>query len=759
MSFSLGKNILLSTAIMLVISHLPFSSLAETPEKKTNTQTPKILDRVTVIGGEDKREKIPGSANIVTPENLERFQYTDVHRALQEVAGVNIQEEDGFGLRPNIGIRGGRSNRSADITLMEDGVLAAPAPYAAPEAYYFPQMDRMESLEVIKGVGAVKYGPRTTNGVLNMVTKPIPAKKQADFIAEFGSHGSWRTGVTAGQSFEQTGIMVNAIHKESDGFKTIDFVGGDTGYEVDDILTKLRFNSADSATYYQELELKFGYYNETSHETYLGLSDQDFAARSNRRYAASQLDEMGVQAYQLGLSHFIEFSPDTNLTTSIYHNGIDRSWYRLASVQIGGIRRDLSAIFNNPTTSAAYLAALQTGNSSGNSFIIRDNNREYYAQGVQSILAVNHDIGDVKNKLEAGIRYHRDEEDRFQREDRFDLVNGRAVINSIGAAGNGGNRVQSADAWSGFVQNEMSWQEWTLTPGIRFEHINLKREDYGNNNPNRSTPAQTLENTLDVWIPGVGLRYQAQNNWQILGGVHKGFAPPGVPSTANEAAFSREESSVNYEIGTRYQEAEWSGELFAFFTDYDNLLGRDSFSSGGAGTGDVFNGGKVQVKGIEASAQYNAAPLLGSIMGMDKSYRLPLAISYTLTKGEFKNSFVSSFEEWGTVKSGDELPYMPNHQLYLSAGLENNDWGVSLGAKYVSEMRGRAGSGSIPNNQLIDAHWTVDVAGEYKITEQLTAFARVENLLDETYIAARRPAGVRPSLPLTAMTGVKIALW
>ncbi len=306
------------------------------------------------------------------------------------------------------------------------------------------------------------------------------------------------------------------------------------------------------------------------------------------------------------------------------------------------------------------------------------------------------------------------------------------------------------------MQNELSWDRWTLTPGIRFEHINLKREDYGSADPGRTGSALTvLENDLNVWIPGVGISYALNDSWKLLGGVHKGFAPPGVPGTVGEAAFTREEESINYELGTRYAKGNWSGEVFGFFTDYENLLGRDTLSSGGAGTGDAFNGGQVEVKGIEATGKYNAAELAG----LSKSYRLPLTASYTLTQGEFKNSFVSSFEEWGTVTTGDELPYLPRNQLYLSAGLETDEWGISVGGKFVDEMRTRAGSGAIPANRRVDSHWTVDVAGEYKVTDNVSAFATVENLLDEEYVAARRPAGARPGMPMTAMAGVKIALW
>lgn len=737
------------------LSLLLMATALSSPVYAAEDKRVKVMERVTVIGSQDRREEIPGSASIVSKETLDRYQYTDVHRALQEVPGVIVQEEDGHGLRPNIAIRGGRSNRSADITLMEDNILTGPAPYAAPEAYYFPQMDRMESLEVIKGTGAVKYGPRTTNGVLNMVTKPIPAKKQADFVAETGSYGTNRAGVTTGVNLDNVGLMLNAVHKETDGFKDLDFVGGDTGYNVQDVLGKFRLSTDKSAERYQELEIKLGGYDEISNETYLGLTANDFRANPNRRYGASQLDQMDNTAWQAAATHFIELTPETNLTSTLYHNEVDRSWYRLNAVRIGGVRRDIGAIFNDPTANAAYITALQSANSA-EEFIQRDNARTYFAQGFQSTLATEFALGNTNNKLEIGGRYHQDEEDRYQREDIYNMVGGRMTLVSQGTPGAAGNRVQYAYSYSAFIQNEMSWDRWTFTPGLRFERITLGRDDYGASDPGRTGSALTnFENTLNVFIPGVGVTYAVTPEWKLLGGVHKGFAPPGVPNNTAEAAFTEEEESINYELGTRYKSGNLSGELIGFLNDYKNLLGRDTFSSGGGGSGDTFNGGEVQVHGLEASVGYDAA----QVVALDKGYRLPLVATYTHTRSEFKNSFASSFSEWGNVQSGFELPYMPHHQLYLSANLETDNWGISLGGKYVSDMRSVAGKGPIAENRLVEDHWVFNVAGEYKITDKVSGFATIDNLFDETYTAALRPAGYRPGMPMTAMAGVKIALW
>jgi outer membrane receptor for Fe3+-dicitrate len=122
----------------------------------------------------DGTPRVAGSAHRVDEETLERFEYDNVERVLAEVPGVSTRGEDGYGLRPNIGMRGASSDRSAKVTLMEDGVLFAPAPYAAPAAYYFPMSTRLVGVEVFKGPAATRFGPQTVGGAINLLTRRVP---------------------------------------------------------------------------------------------------------------------------------------------------------------------------------------------------------------------------------------------------------------------------------------------------------------------------------------------------------------------------------------------------------------------------------------------------------------------------------------------------------------------------------------------------------------------------------------------------------
>ena len=117
---------------------------------------------------------VSGSSALIDSDQIRDELATDINQLLKTVPGTYIREEDGYGLLPNIGIRGATSERSAKITLMEDGVLIAPAPYAAPEAYYFPTLARMQAVEVLKGASQLRYGPQTTGGVVNLVSTSQP---------------------------------------------------------------------------------------------------------------------------------------------------------------------------------------------------------------------------------------------------------------------------------------------------------------------------------------------------------------------------------------------------------------------------------------------------------------------------------------------------------------------------------------------------------------------------------------------------------
>jgi Fe(3+) dicitrate transport protein len=108
------------------------------------------------------------------------------------------------------------------------------------------------------------------------------------------------------------------------------------------------------------------------------------------------------------------------------------------------------------------------------------------------------------------------------------------------------------------------------------------------------------------------------------------------------------------------------------------------------------------------------------------------------------------------VEPGDELPYVPRHQLNASLGLESERVGALIGVNYVSKMREQPGPGEIEASLHTDEQVVVDVGGNLKILRPLTLYANVRNLFDSHDIVSRRPYGARPNAPRWVQVGAKV---
>ena len=730
--------------ITFLISGLVFSQENENNTQKDSVKNLKevVISANQIIGSKFEAANKTGSASYISAADLQKFNYTDINRVLRTVTGVNVYEEDGFGLRPNISLRGTSPDRSAKITLMEDNVLIAPAPYSAPAAYYFPSVARMSAVEILKGSSQIQYGPFTTGGTINFVSAPIPTKFSAGFLTDYGSFNTSRTVANVGIANETVGAVVQFLNYNSDGFKNLPS-GANTGFDKKDVMAKFRVKSKPTSKIYNALDFKMVYAEEDANETYLGLTEEDFNNSPFMRYAGSEKDNITTKNNQFSVTHTLKTSNYFSVTTTAYRNKFARNWYKLNDVRFGGTTYPIDVILEDPTTNELafdYLTGAQ--NSPNNALRVRANNRGYLAQGIQTKLDFHFLTGDVYHDLEVGVRYHKDSEDRFQWNDSYAMIDGSMVLTTAGTPGTQDNRIAYAKALAAHALYKIKYNDLTVTPGIRFETIDLLNKNYGTNDVTR-TGINLVENDnhVKVWLPGVGANYRFNNYVSLFGGVHKGFAPPtNTPGTDAE-------NSTNYEIGTRYNYKKFSGELVVYFNDYKNLLGSDLAASGGSGTLDQFNAGEAHVKGIEFLMNYQ-------VLKEESKFKLPITFGYTLTDTEFVNEFASSDGAWGTIEKGDEIPYISKHQFNASIALEHAKFELILGARYSGEFRTVAGQGSIPNENSVPSNTVVDFGSKYKFNKHFSVTGNINNLFDTTYLVSRVPAGLRPGMPFSASIGI-----
>ena len=669
-------------------------------------------------------------SDVVSKSELDQFRYTDIHRIVSRIPGVYISEEDGLGLRPNIGVRGTGSLRMEKLNVMEDGVLIAPAPYASPAAYYSPTAGRMESIEVRKGSTQMKHGPFTTGGSLNYISTSIPTSKLNSVSLDIGSFGKKLMQVRSGDSMGNFAYLIELYSDKMDGFKELDG-GGDTGYNKTDFMTKLRYSFSES----HALEFKYSMTDELSDETYLGLTDADYSDNPLRRYRATALDEMDADHSQVMLSYAAKLNDNMSLAIIGYSNDFARNWYKLNKVNgmsLSSITKPTSDVWNE------FYLLMNAENSVDDAYRIKANNREYYSSGIQAVFNVNAGNHDIQ----AGVRIHSDEMDRFQWEDRYGMQNGKLIMTTQATKGSDSNLIDSAKATALFAEDRFTYGDITVTAGARYEEIVLNRDDWGKTDPDRSETPSQRQHTMDVIVPGIGFEYALNDYQSVSVGVHKGFAPPGPGTSGVEENAVEPETSINTEIGFKSNKGLNSLEITFFTNSYENLIGADTAASGG-GTDELFNGGAVDISGLEL--------YLRRILVDTGSMQIPFEMSWTNTNSEFQESF-DGF--WGKVLKGDELPYIPDNLITFNLGLNVEKFSSNISLKKTPKMRTVAGSGRLFKSNSTDELTIIDVGMRYAFDNSVTLSFHINNFLNDNSIAARRPYGVRPSMPRSLNIGV-----
>ncbi|OUR60929.1 membrane receptor protein [Colwellia sp. 39_35_sub15_T18] len=761
-----GKSIMkvskIAIALMLTSSCTTFA------QEVTNTQEPaneksskakattnKQVEVISIFGQRNELETAIGSAFVLSEEQLELNEFDDIHRVLQTVPGVYIREEDGYGLRPNIGLRGATSERSSKIALMEDGILIAPAAYAAPAAYYFPLISRMTQVEVFKGPAAIKYGPNTVGGAINMVSRSIASVddgRQAEIDLAYGetnyqkAHGFYSESYDI-ENIGELGFLLEGITIKSDGFKDLDTNGGaskgansDTGFDKSEVIFKANYIPSNTE-HYQFWQFKMGYGEEVSHETYLGLTDDDFAQAPTRRYVASENDKMDWEHYQFQVSHYIELNSATSLYTQAYRRDFDRDWDRFNSFNTN---RSMATILTSPNTgiNALYMQVL-TGErdtlTQQERLLFTLNDRKFYSQGIESKLFWDGRWLAADLALDFGLRLHQDQVARNHRQDEYAMQGGHLAL--IGNRRTITHNKDTATALASYANANLDFGQLNLSAGVRVEYIEGEAINY---HLETGSEASKTTNNTTVVMPGFGAFYKITEQWGALFGINKGY----VPNSPGQDDNIDPEESWNYEFGLRYSDSSTKAELIGFYNDYSNLKGNCTFSNGCLDElGQEFNAGEVDIYGVEAS--------LNTRFTVSDSLELPINIAYTFTQSEFQNSFQSSFSQWGNVSAGDELPYLPENQLSVEVALAHEHWQVSLLFKYVEKMLEAAGTATELAGYYTDDIGQVDFSSWYQVNDAIRIYGKVDNLTDDTVIVSRRPFGARSGKPRQVIVGIK----
>lgn len=706
------KKTLLTTAILASFAAPTF---AEVAIDRTDD-----IEQIKIIGTKTDSRATAGSSAVIDEEQMRIEVPSDINQLMKTIPGVYVREEDGQGLRPNIGIRAATAGRVSKVTILEDGVMMAPAPYSNPAAYYFPTTFRMSSIEVLKGAPLLRYGPQTTGGVLNLVTTPVPEQFGGQVLTEFGENSSRDIHAHVGGTKGQWGFLLETVQRSSDGFKDIDRSSRDAGFDIEDYVAKLKWTGDR-----QSLLAKVQYSEEISNETYLGLTDSDFEKDENRRYGLSEIDQMDNSHKGYSLNYAFEASDNLTLNILGYYNDFARNWFKLD----GG-----NAYVNAANNGDEDALAILHGSMDETGLNYKNNNRAYESKGIEA----NAQFALANHTLELGARDHSDEMDRFQPVSVYDQVNGSLVFQNIVMPTGSNNRLEGADALSVWLTDEWRVSDALMVNfALRYEDVESYRYQFADTA--RSELDSARSNDSSEWLPGASFTYDVSDNWQVLAGVHKGFSPLGGGAKENQEP----ETSTNYEAGVRYNQGAFFVEAVGFYSDFNDTTQQCSIANpcdNGAESGNYVLGESV-VRGLEfqASNTFEAG-----------SFLIPVDVTYTYTKGEISEDNLNNLD-------GDELADIPQNTFSMRVALDNqNGWINYIVAKYADEMCVSTGCNRTDSQfDRTESVFVTDFVSRYEMNNNMAVYFKVENLFDQQQIVARSPHGARPNKPQTASFGVE----
>jgi Fe(3+) dicitrate transport protein len=678
-----------------------------------------IVVAAEIAGSHERLRRLPGSVDIVDSETLEKGRVMTTNDALRKVAGVHVRDEEGFGLRPNIGIRGLNPTRANKVLLLEDGILLTYAPYGDNATYYHPPIDRFERIEVLKGGAQIAYGPQTIAGAVNYVTPKPPAQRSGSVSLTggnrdyFNGHGSY--GATVGR----TGFLIDYMRKQGDGSRD------NLNFKLNDVNGKV----VQTVGAGQALTLRANYYGEDSNVTYSGLRQDEYLV--NPRANPFRNDFFYADRYGASATHAFAMSGDLAMTTNLYWNSFRRHWWRQSSN---------SAQRPNDSADPLCGSMANLNTTCGNEGRLR----AYYVWGIEPRISMHHRIFGISSETDFGVRAHFEHQDRLQE-------------NGSTPRARSGDRVESNvrtnDAYASFVQNSFLFGGWTVTPGIRLEHVRFVRI----NRLANAGAGVTGETDLTRIIPGIGVAHTTGEQITVFGGVHRGFAPPrteDIISNTGGVIDLDPELSWNYEAGIRSTMRPGVSVDATFFRmDYENQVIPASLAGGVGAT--LTNGGATLHQGIELRAQVDTAPIIGS------SHDAYLRLAYTyLPVAEFSGTRFSNIPGFGMVSvSGNRLPYAPEQVVSIGVGYARGPIDLFLEAVRTSDQFGDDLNtvAPTPDGQrgLLPGYTVWNTAMNYMVA-RATLFLTVKNLQDELFIVDRT-RGILPGSPRLVQAGVKFA--
>ncbi|BAV76190.1 TonB-dependent outermembrane ferric citrate receptor [Pseudomonas chlororaphis subsp. aurantiaca] len=641
----------------------------------------------------------PGARTVIRREAMLEQGAMNVGDVLRRVPGVQVQDANGTGgsdISLNVGVRGLTSRLSPRSTVLIDGVPAAFAPYGQPQLSMAPiSSGNLDSIDVVRGAGSVRYGPQNVGGVINFVTRAIPEKATGEIgtTLETSQRGGWKhidTAFLGGTADNGIGAALLYSGVNGNGYR-----GSNNGNDIDDVILKTHWAPTDQ----DDFSLNFHYYDAKA-DMPGGLTQKQYDAdpyQSDRDW-----DNFSGRRKDVSFKYLRQIDDRTQFEVLTYYSDSFRGSTIAA--------RDQKTLVSYPRT--------------------------YYTFGIEPRVSHVFDLGPTTQEASVGMRYLK--EGMHEEASRLALVNNQPVVRPGSDGHVYQDRTGGTEATAFYIDDKIDVGNWTITPGIRFENIRTEWHDRPVAGTN-GVPVQEKRREINSNepLPALSLMYHLSDAWKLFANYETSFGSLqyfqlGQGGVGDQTANGlNPEKAKTYEIGTRYNDEVWGGELTAFYIDFSDELQYISNDVGWT------NLGATKHQGIEASVHYDLAALDPRLDGLTAN------AGFTYTRATYEGGS-SAFKD-------RDLPFYSRQVATLGLRYDINRWTYNIDAFAQSKQRSPGNmvnaDGSFNDNYITEGsadgqygdmpgYVTWNVRGGYDFGSQLSNLklgAGVKNLFDKQY--------------------------
>ena len=725
----------ISISILLLSLTITITAQNKNNPPKADTLEPHhtYLPDVTVVGRYSKTDiqQLPeivgtsiyaGKKNaLIVLDNVKGNIVTNnMRQIMAKVPGIHIWESDGSGIQIGLAARGLSPNRSWEFNVRQNGYDIAADPFGYPEAYYNPQLQAVQRIEIVRGQGALQYGPQF-GGLVNYILRngsEINKKFEFETQQTVGSNGLFNSYNAIGGKTEKIHYYGFFDHRNADGYRKNSKYYTNSGFGT---LT-YRINKKFSLT----TELMRS--NIRSQQPG-GLTDlqtqQDIkqSLRSRNWFDITWTTGAVIANY--------EFSENTRLNVKLFGISGDRN--SVGYIPSGGI---IIADSINKTT---------------NQYNPRNVNADKYRNaGMEARFITNYNLFSIKQTFSAGLRFYKGTTYRYSSDGK-------------GTTGTDYDMSLSDGIWNrdidfkttnvaAFAENIFRvTSKFLIIPGIRYEYITGKASG---RNGFTSTGAEIIlqdqKKSRGFVLAGIGAEFHTSKATEIYANITQAYRPvqfadlTAPPTTDIIDQDLKDAKGYNADLGYRGKIKSW---LFfdagIYYLKYNNRIGSIvQQRANGSFYNYRTNVGNSSSKGFEGLVEFS--PVKAFSKRSNKA-DVSVFVSYSYTDARYGNLKVitknSSNHLVETNLKNKKVENAPENIIRTGMTVSYNNLSLTGQLSYVDDSYSDANNTSTPaanaQNGLIPSYSVIDLTAVYKYSAKVNLKAGINNLGNEKYFTRR----------------------